>query len=122
MLYWSVYSGVEGDWKVVVKLSDASKNIITWAEDISIEGYVLEYMTLNPLGLQAMGTYEGEKCHISDVVVKIETVDGIIQLEGGGGSQDSEKNRFSSSWDTEVPLDITEVIAIIINDTRIPIN
>ena len=118
----TVYTGVEGNWKVVANLSDSSRNIITWAENISIEGYVLEYMTLNPLGLQAMGTYEGEKCHISDVVVKIETVDGIIQLEGGGGSQDSEKHRFSSSWDTEVPIDIIEVIAIIINDTRIPIN
>ena len=118
----SVYSGVEGDWKVVAKLSDASKNIITWAEDISIEGYVLEYMTLSPLGLQAMGTYEGENCYISDAVVKIETVDGIIQLEGGGGSQDSENHSFSASWDIDEPLEVDKVKAIIINNTRIPIN
>ncbi len=78
-------------------------------------------MTLSPLGLQAMGTYEREKCHISDAVVKIETVDGIIQLEGGGGSQDSENHSFSVSWDTEVPLEVDKVKAIIINDTRIPI-
>ena len=116
-----VSTGVEGNWRVVANLSDSSNNIITWAEDISIDGYVLEYTTLSPLGLQAMGTYEGDECNISHAVVKIETVDGVIQLEGGERSQDYEKHSFSASWDIDEPIEVSKVKAIIINDNRIPV-
>lgn len=55
----------------------------------------------------------------SEMRLEIETVDGIIPLEGGGGSQNPDKHTFNSSWDTKAPLDITKVKAIIINGTRI---
>lgn len=115
----SVYSGVEGHWMVAAGLSDDNQDIIAWVDDISVEGYTIEYMTLSPLGLEAMGIYKGECYATGDMMVKIETVDGIIQLEGGGGSQDIKRHTFSSSWDAEAPIDMTKVRAIVINDTRI---
>lgn len=117
----SVYSGVEGNWKVVANSSDTTSNLRTWKNDISVEGHLFEYITLSPLGLQVIGTYKGENCMVSDMLLEIETVDGIIPLEGGGGSQNPDKHTFNSSWNTKAPLDITKVKAIIINGTRIPV-
>lgn len=114
----SVSTGVEGNWMVATNLTDSINNILTWTDDILIEGHNFEYITLSPIGLNAMGSYKGEICYASDMTVKIETLDDTIYLEFGGGSRDSEKQRFSSSWDTETPLDIERVTAIIINDTR----
>lgn len=117
----AVSSGVEGNWKIAAGLGDSTRNILAITDDILIDGHILEYITLSPLGLQGMGTYEGEKCHIHDMIVKIETVDSIIQLEDGGGSQNSEKHRFNASWDIGEPIEVSKVKAIIINDIRIPI-
>ncbi|OBR64070.1 hypothetical protein A7K91_20480 [Paenibacillus oryzae] len=57
----------------------------------------------------------------ADILLEIETVEGIIPLEGGGGSQNSDKHTFSASWDTKTPLDMAKVNAIIINGIRIPV-
>lgn len=117
----SVYSGVEGNWRVAANMSDTTSNVRTWKNDITVEGHLFEYITLSPLGLQVIGTYNGENCLVSDMLLEVETVDGIIPLEGGGGSQNSDKHTFNSSWNTNEPLDVHKVTAIIINDTRIPI-
>lgn len=117
----SVYSGVEGNWKVAANSSDKTANLRTWKNDISVEGHLFEYITLSPLGLQVIGTYKGENFMVSDMLLEIETVDGIIPLEGGGGSHNPDKHTFNSSWDTKAPLDITKVKAIIINGTRIAV-
>ncbi|SHI06224.1 hypothetical protein [Sporanaerobacter acetigenes] len=117
----SVFSGVEGRWKVAANLNDSNQNMRILINDISVEGHLFEFITLNPLGLQAIGTYEGEKCKASDMVLEVETVDGIVPLEGGGGSQNPDKHTFNSSWNTKAPLDVTKVTAIIINGIRIPI-
>lgn len=117
----SVYSGVEGSWNVAANSSDTTANLRTWKNDISVEGHLFEYITLSPLGLQVIGTYKGENCMVSDMLLEIETVDGIIPLESGGGSQNSDEHTFNSNWDTKAPLDISKVKAIIINGTRIPV-
>jgi len=117
----SVFSGVEGNWMVAANLHDTTSNVRTWKNDITVEDHLFEYITLSPLGLQVIGTYKGENCLVSDMLLEVETVDGIIPLEGGGGSQNSEKHTFNSSWNTNEPLDVSKVTAIIINDTRIPI-
>lgn len=117
----SVYSGVEGNWKVAANLSDTTSNLRTWKNDISVEGHLFEYITLSPLGVQVIGTYKGENYKGSDMLLEVETVDGIIPLEGGGGSQNPDKHTFHSSWITNEPLDVPNVTAIMINGTRIPI-
>ena len=116
-----VSSGIEGNWKVAANLKDSSSNMLAWEKDISVEGYLFEQINLNPLGLQVIGTYEGEDCLVSDMSVSIETVDDIISLEYGGGSQDSKKQNFSASWDSKGPVDVSKVTAIIVNDIRIPV-
>lgn len=117
----SVSSGVEGSWKVKAGLSDSDKNMRIWENDIIVEGHLFKNMTLSPLGLQVIGTYEGENCLAYDMSVAVETIDGIIPLEGGGGSENSKKHTFSLSWNTETPLDVGKATALIINGTRIPI-
>lgn len=117
----SVSSGVEGNWKVAANLSDTTSNLRTWKNEVSVEGHLFEYITLSPLGVQVIGTYKGENCMVSEMLLEVETVDGIIPLEGGGGSENSDKRTFDSSWNTKEPLDVTKVTAIIINGTRIPI-
>ena len=117
----SVSTGVKGSWKVSVNLSDSNQNTRTWTNDISVDGHLFEYLTLSPLGLQVIGTYQGVECMVGDMSIEVETVDGIIPLEGVGGSEKPDKHTFNSSWNTKAPLDITKAKAIIINGTRIPI-
>ena len=117
----SVYSGVEGRWKVAANLSDTARQMRIWTNDIPVEGYLFEHMTLSPLGLQVIGTYEGEECLAGEMSLAVETADGIVPLKGGDGSQNSEKHTFNSSWETERPLDVTKATAIMINGARIPV-
>lgn len=116
----SVYSGVEGHWKVAANLSDTSRQMRIWTNDITVDGHLFKYLTLSPLGLEVRGSYEGEKCMASEMSVALETADGLIPLQGGGGGQNSEERTFNSSWDTETPLDVTTVTAVIVNGTHIP--
>jgi hypothetical protein len=116
-----VSSGVEGNWKVAANLSDSNQNTLIWDNDISVEGHLFKHISLNPLGMQAIGTYEGEECLVSEMSIAIETFDDIILLEYGGGSQNPEKQSFSSSWKTKNPVDVSKVAVIIINDVRIPV-
>jgi hypothetical protein len=122
-LYYSgsVYSGVEGRWKVAANLSDTSRKMRILTNDIPVEGHLFEHITLSPLGLQVIGSYTGEECMASEMSVAVETADGVILLEGGGGSHNSQKQTFNLHWNTEVPLDVATVTAVIINGTRIPI-
>jgi hypothetical protein len=55
-----------------------------------------------------------------EMSLELETADGIIPLEGGGGGHNSQKKTFSLHWSTETPLDTAAVTAVIINGTRIP--
>lgn len=117
----SVYSGVEGHWKVAANLSDTSRQMHIWTNDVVIDGHLFEYLTLSPLGLEVRGSYEGEECRASEMPLALETADGQIPLESGGGGQDAEKHTFDLSWDTEAPLDVAKVTAVIINGTHIPV-
>ena len=117
----SVYSGVEGRWKIAANLSDTSRKMRILTNDIPVEGHLFEHMTLSPLGLQVIGSYTGDECMASKMSMAIETADGVIPLQGGGGSHNSQKQTFSLHWNTEVPLDVTTVTAVIINGTRIPV-
>jgi hypothetical protein len=117
----SVYSGVEGHWKVAANLSDTSRKMRILTNDIPVEDHLFEHMTLSPLGLQVIGSYTGEECMASEMSMAVETANGVIPLEGGGGSHNSQKQTFNLHWNTEVPLDVTTVTAVIINGTRIPV-
>ena len=117
----SVYSGVEGRWKVAANLSDTSRKMRIITNDIPVEGHLFEHITLSPLGLQVIGSYNGKECMASEMSVAVETADGVITLQGGGGSHNSQKKTFNLHWNTEAPLDVATVTAVIINGTRIPV-
>lgn len=114
-------SGVEGNWKVAANLSDTNSDLHTWKNDIVVEDYLFEYITLSPLGVQVIGTFKGEDSVTTEMLLEVETVDGMIPLEGGSGGRDSEKHTFNATWNTEEPLDVTKATAIIVNGIRIPI-
>ena len=116
----SVYSGVEGRWKVTTNLNETSRQMRIWTNDILVEGYLFKHMTLSPLGLQVVGSYEGEKCMASEMSLEVETTDSIIPLNGGGGSYNAKEQTFNLHWNTKTPLDVDKVTAVIINGTRIP--
>ncbi len=117
----SVYSGVEGRWKVAANISDTSRKMRILTNDIPVEGHLFEHMTISPLGLQVIGSYTGTECMASGMSVAVETADGVIPLEGGGGTHNSQKKTFNLHWNTETPLDVATVTAVIINGTRIPV-
>lgn len=117
----SVYSGVEGRWKVSANLSDTSRKMRILTNDIPVEGHLFEHITLSPLGLQVIGSYTGEECMASGMSMAVETANGVISLEGGGGSNNPQKKTFNLHWNTEAPLDVATVTAVIINGTRIPV-
>lgn len=115
----SVYSGVEGKWNVTVNLSDTSQQMRIRTNNIPIEGYLFEHMTLSPLGLQVIGSYEEDEYMVGEMSLEVETADGVIPLEYGGGSYNGQEQTFNLHWNTKTPLDVTTVTAIIINGTRI---
>jgi hypothetical protein len=117
----SVYSGVEGRWRVAANLSDTSRQMRIWTNDVPVDGHLFEYLTFSPLGLEVLGSYEGEKCLAGEMSLALETTDGMIPMQGGGGSQNIGKHTFNASWNTENPLDVTTVTAVVINGTRIPV-
>ncbi|MDR1540540.1 MAG: hypothetical protein LBU32_21580 [Clostridiales bacterium] len=117
-----VHSGVEGKWKVAANLSDTSRQTRIWSNDISVDGHLFKYLTLSPLGLEVRGSYEGEKCLASEMSLALETADGLIILNGGGGSSEAKQHTFNSSWNAETPLDVAAVTAVILNGNRIPVN
>lgn len=114
-------SGVEGNWKVAANLSNSNSDMRTWKNDVIVEDHLFEYLTLSPLGVEVIGTYKGEHNMAYEMLLEIETVDGIISLEGGSGSENPDKHTFNGNWDTVEPLDVTKATAIIVNGIRIPI-
>ena len=113
-----VSSGVKGQWKVASNLSETSQQMIILTEEISVEGYLFEHVLLSPLGLQLIGSYEGDDFVADKISVAIETPDDTFPLDMGA-SQNS--HMFNLEWSPDKPLDITTVTAVVINDTRIPV-
>lgn len=116
----SIYSGVEGRWRVAANSSDTSAQMRIWTNDISVDGHRFEYLTLSPLGLQVLGSYEGDEFMLGEMSLTLETAEGVIPLKGSGGSYNSRKQTFIFNWSTEAPLDVAAVTALIINGTRVP--
>lgn len=122
-LYYSgsVYSGIEGRWKVSANLSNTDRQIRRWTNDIPVEGHLFEHITLSPLGMQVIGSYTGDTCMASDMSVEIETAGGVYQLKGGGGALNDAEKTFNLHWNTEAPLNADAATNIIINGIRIPV-
>ena len=138
MFFGSVVMGVEGRWEVSVNTSDTANQIITIMDDILIMGHTVEFITLNPIGMQVRGRFDndtniwgGGSGEYGEFVAYVETSDGNILLKSSGrGYINALSDRYDSeplggyfdwSWQTESPLDISTVTAIIIEGVRIPV-
>jgi len=100
----------------------ASASILVSLASSTAYGHLFEHIALSPLGLQVIGSYEGDECEAGDMSIQIETLSHIIKLSSGGGSHNTQHHTFNYSWDAEKSIDITSVTALIINGTCIPIN
>jgi len=112
----SVTHGAQGNWRIAADTADTANQVIAIINDIWTQGNLYEFITLSPIGLQAMGSftaYRGPTPH----VVYLETPDGLVELRSAGGSFSS--GRFNVSWQAESPLDTSAVTAIMIDDLRI---
>jgi len=138
MFFGSVVTGVEGHWEVSVNTSDTANQIITIMDDILIMGHTVEFITLNPIGMQVRGRFDndtniwgGGSGEHGEFIAYVETSDGNVLLKSSGrGYVNAFSDRYDSeplggyfdwSWQTESPLDISTVTAIIIEGVRIPV-
>lgn len=115
-----VTSGVKGKWKVTTNLNDSSQQIRILTEEVQVEDCLFQRMTLNPLGVQVIGTYQKDAPNVSELLMIIETVDGDVFLGSGAGGENHEAQTFNFHWNAETPLDVSKVTAIMVNDIRIP--
>ena len=110
----------EGEWRMEVNTSDTDDQIISWA-DISIEGAHIDYMSLNPLGVQINGSHTwdiSERRDVLNVEIEVENRWRNIRLFGGGGIG---PDCFDFFFHTEFPLDIENVSAVVVNGVRIAV-
>jgi len=117
----SVESGIEGDWNVVINLKDANQNMIIIKNDISIGDQLFEHISLSPLGLQVIGSYQGDEDFADKMILEIESTDGNIILNFGGGNINPVKKKFKLNWGTKESFDMNTVKAIVIDGIRIKV-
>ena len=108
---------IRGDWRMTISISDVGTAAITWT-DVQVGDYHIEYMTLNPFGLQFSGTRPFSRYFPR---FSVDVVQGRrrIYLGGGGGSGGNES--FDFHFFAEVPIDIEAVTAVIINGVRVSV-
>ena len=139
LIFWGdVSEGVYGSWQIAVNTGDTANQIITVTDEVLVIGHNIEFLTLNPLGMQARGswteqadTWRGGSGEHGEIVAYVETADGNIRLiSGARGYSSTFADRYSNEilggtfdlhWGAEFPLDVNAVTAIIIEGVRIPI-
>ena len=116
-----VYTLASGEWRMEVYTSDTDDQVISWA-DISITDAHIDYMSLNPLGIQINGSHTwdiNERRAIPEIEIEVENRRRNIRLNTGGGGMGS--NSFDFFFHTESPLDIETVTGVIVNGVRIAV-
>lgn len=123
-LYLDKDSRLDGNWEIVAKLDNKPENMITIKDNVFINGYTMEDITLSPLGINVKGTFEEEAVwdFLSEMNAAVETDTRIIPLENSARNQDNLNYDFRSSWQARIPLDLDKITAIIIGDVKIPIS
>ena len=119
--YTLLYTGqgnvlkIYGDWRVPIDTSADGLEIVQWTEEIHANDMVIEFMSLSPLGLEARGW----RLHgwIHQVEIALETPEGLVLLPWVGISSGSQ--HFSFSGQTDAPIDVSTVTAVVIDGHRI---
>jgi hypothetical protein len=118
-------TGIRGDWRLTVEISDANHKVIVFAPGASIDDMLFEFMSLSPLGVNIRGSFIGQAQCVSEIRVELETPDGLILLDSGFDiflDFGIPNQPFASNWQAVAPIDIDTVTAVVINNQRIPIS
>jgi len=135
VFYGNISTGIEGEWLVQVDLAGKSNQILTITEEHLISGHTIEFITLNPLGLQARGRFPAYWTMGSqgdELEAYIETPGGTFRLRQAGGFYAPVFEtwecsvpicgNFTLTWEAESLIDIEFVTAIIIGGQRIAVS
>jgi len=138
----SVSSSVAGDWSMTVYTNGGSDSIRVMSGEPLLSGNaLLEYVTVSPLGVSFGGSEIiptdraeleavrgfGANAFMSQPVL-LETSEGrhpVSEWTSGGGSAEFDEDgnviraTFNGFARAETPIDVAEVIAVIIGDVRI---
>jgi hypothetical protein len=87
VFFGSISYGVEGDWTIQVDTSDTSTQIITISESHYVSGHTVEFVTINPIGMQVRGSFPADWTMGSNetLTAYIETTEGLVELRQSGG-------------------------------------
>jgi len=116
---FDVISGIEGNWWISANLSDSTKQMRSLICSDEIEGHIFKNLLLSPLGIEAHGSCPKENCIADEMKLSLETSSGYISTLFGGGSWENQE--FHAHWNVEKPINVDEIIAIHINEHRIPL-
>ena len=111
-----------GEWRMQVNTEDTSFQVIDW-HDITIqEGqFYIEHMRLTPMGVQILATTYDPNVGSSptdNLNVTIETTGRNIRPRTASGG--FWQTGFDMFMDTQRPVPVEDVTAIIVNGTRVP--
>lgn len=121
-----VYTGVEGKWKVSAELSEDGDRVKSFYYGKEINGIIYEEITITPLGVGVTGECLDENYDMlnSPMHIYLELKNGEI-LEASGGIElrynDDRTIPMSGTWDTKKPIDESQVVAVIIEETKIEV-
>ena len=131
VFYGSISSGIEGDWTIQVDTSDTSTQIITIIEEHYVTGHTVEFITVNPIGIQVRGSFPAYWTMDAHELLTayIETTDGIVELRQSGGFYSEAREApeatggvFTINFDAESLIYVESVTAVVINGVRIEIS
>jgi len=118
-----VYTLTSGEWRMEVNTSDTTDQVVTWT-NIAITDAHIDYMSINPLGVQVNGSHSwewGEELRMSpvpEVEIEVNNRRRNIRVFGGGGMG---PDCFDFFFHTDSPLDVDTVTAVIVNGERIAV-
>ncbi|MCL2565209.1 MAG: hypothetical protein FWE24_05285 [Defluviitaleaceae bacterium] len=114
-----VHRAFEGEWVIEVNTSDLGIQPIVWI-DVSVGNLYIEHMSLSPFGVQFLGTHTyGDISSFPHITVEIEFENRRRNYRFSSQGMGIGYDHFSLFSFADSPIDIDEVVAIIINGERI---
>jgi len=130
-------SSIGGDWSMTVHTGDSSDSIKIMTGTVRMDNALFESVAVSPLGISFEGIIDGGMGGIDEGVnafqhksVSLETRTGKLLVQEYPGVGFSaiyddagvlERTTFDGFARAESPIDVSEVIAVIIGDTRIAV-
>jgi hypothetical protein len=116
---------IEGHWQITTYAANRDNQIIAVSNSVPAGNVLFEFITVTPLGVRA-AVRQLQETNMGEIYsVRLETASGDIALVNPSRTRNSEADNFTDtftvSWRAESTIDTSEVIAIIIDGIRIPL-